>query len=571
LALLFLAALVLTLALAPGQGMAAPGRQNSPLTPAAIVVSPLGSPLSTPTPTATSPLPPTVEPPAGLQAWPTPTATPYASPVQAAIDFLAGDSDLGVTEAELLVQLSVDDPATGDELTVVRLRDSATGEAYWLRSDRAGEVALLPDYSEQALALVAAAKKVDAADVSVFQSLYAPFPFTRQILWVGQVFNPKNGDQIPVAIDLAGQEVDLEGVKEAEAAAIGDYCGTMDVSLCLEILNAAPGAASNAVLTLVEGGDPDPIIAFLDEQGVTYRADEGVFYFRMENDALRDLAHLDNIDTLQKDFPDEVRPLDANLVIGLIEQSGALSLTLESHKEYPLLTYRVEATLERVEITQTQSVTLAAQIAGIFTPASGPSSPAPALGRLALGELSGRYNLSLSYTDPERGLDLLDRYLLIVSNGRAVIRPVETTFSWAKYPTWLRLPRNAIWFVVQARMADGAGKPIDSDADKFAAKADAFYADVAKLRARELSLAEGVYTNDLFVPPWSSWQIPDGEFVRVPVDAGQDFVFKWPQIRYFTFSGRLSSIEKVMARHCVDEVAIVGYTAGGDILDVCQP
>ena len=135
----------------------------------------------------------------------------------------------------------------------------------------------------------------------------------------------------------------------------------------------------------------------------------------------------------------------------------------------------------------------------------------------------------------------------------------------------MRLPENAIWFVVHARSTDADGALIDTEPDDFAAKADAFYADLTSLRARELSLAEGIYTNDLFIPPWSTWQIPDGEFVQIPVSESQSYLFKLPDIRYFTYAGRLNTIEEVVVDHCVDEVAIVGYTANGDVLDVCRP
>ncbi len=569
LALLLLSALLLTLLLESTSGLAAPAGQNSPLSTVSPVETPTATP--SPTPTATSPVPPTAEPPTGLQAWPTPTPTAYPLPVQAAMDALTGDAALGVTKAEPSARLLVDDPVSGGELTVVRLLDPSAGDTYWLQVDSDGVASLLPDFSEAAVSLVAASKKVDVADLQLFHSLYVPFPFTRQILWIGQLIDKKDGSQLSTALDLAGEEVDQTGASETEAAAIQDYCGAIDVSLCLEMLYAPDGSHTFAALVLEEEADPAPIINFLDEWQVEYRQDEEVFYFRMANEDLRALAQLENIETIQKDYPDEMRPLDTNLILGLIEESGALSLTLESQQPYPLLNYRVEALLQAVEVTQTQSITLLAQIGGIFAPAAGPASLSPAQGRLALGDLSGRYNLTLVYTDTERSLDLSDNYALIISDGRAVIRPGELSFSWPKYATWLRLPANALWFVVQARSTDGEGTAYATERDDFTAKSDAFYADVAGLRARSLSLAEGIYTNNLFVPPWATWQIPDGELVRVPVSESQSYLFKWPDIRYFTYTGTLRSIEGLIREHCVEEVAILVYTADGAILDVCQP
>jgi len=567
--ILILASFALIFSLQAGHGMAAWVEQTSPLaTSAFTVVSPLATPTPTPTPTATSPIPPTSEPPANLQSWPTPTPTPYPAPVQAAIDFLTNDATLSVTNPEPFVRILVDDPTTDSEVTVMRLRDPATGVDYWLRFDSEGGAAFLPDFSEEAQGIVAAAEKVAASDLSTSQSFYLPFPFTRQIIWSGRISNAKSGVESRVNLNLAGAEVDLEAVNVAEAEAIAEYCGVMDVTLCLEILYAPEGAESNAVLIMQEDFDPAEIVAFLDEQGILYRqGEDDEFYFRMGNDALRTLAQMEGAKNLYKDFPDELRPLDTNLIIGLIEQSGALSLTLESQKEYPLLTYRVEATLEQVEVTQTQSITLQTRIDGIFAPASGLSLASPASGVLALGQRSGRYNLTFAYSDPDRELDLLDTYLLIVSDGRVVIRPSVNLFTWPKYATWLRLPANAIWFVVYARNTALTDSITPED---FADKAAAFYNDIADARARELNLAEGVYINDLFVPPWPTWQIPDGDLTRIPVNENQAHLFQWPDVRYFTYTGALSDVEEIITEHCVDEVAIVGYTASGDVLDVCQ-
>lgn len=571
--ILLFAALALTFLLEAGRGLAAPNGQTSPLPTAGRgVVSPVQTPTSTPTPTptATSPVPPTTEPPTGLLAWPTPTPTTYPAPVQAAIDLLIGDAALGVTDPEPSARLLVDDPITGEEIILVRLSDPATGTGYWLRSDGEGQSALLPDWADSAVAKVAEAKELEVADLELAFGFYIPFPFTRQIVWAGQIAHT-TATQYSITLDLGGEEVDQEAVSEAEAAAQTAYCGGIEASLCVEILNAEPGAASNVALELEDEADPEPISTFLEENEVVFEVDESEFSFRMENDILRKLAQFDGIDSIRKVIPDELRPLDTNLIIGLVEASGALSLTVESQKLYPLLTYGVQLSLEQAEVTRTQSITLLAQIEGIFAPSSGPDSQAPAQARVALGKLSGRYNLSLAYTDPEQELDLLDSYVLIVSDGRAVIRSGETAFSWAKYPTWLRLPSNALWFVVQARATDPAGVAYDVNPDEFAEKADAFYTDVAGLRARELQLAEGVYTNNLFIPPWTTWQIPDGEYVRVPVNESQSYLFRWPDIRYFTYSGSRSALEAAITEHCLDEVAIVGYTAQGDVLDVCQP
>ena len=574
---LLLAAFALTFVLEADRGLAAPGNQNSPLpTAGQSLSSPLGTPTrrltSTPTPmpTATSPVPPTSEPSAALLDWPTPTATAYPAPVQAAIDALVGDDALGVANPEPSARLLVDDPVTGEELTLVRLSDPDTGAGYWLGTNSDGESALLPDFADSAVAKVAETKEVEVADLELTNAFYIPFPFTRQIVWVGQIAH-KTGIQYSIALDLAGEEMDSEALSLAEAAALAAYCGKLDAPLCLEILGADAGAASNAVLEMEDEADSEPISAFLEEKGVDFEEDEGEFTFRMENDALRELAQLEGIDVLQKDYPDQLLPLDTNLIIGLVEQSGVLSLTVESQKLYPLLTYGVQLRLEQVEVTRTQSITLLTQIEGILAPANGPSSQAPAQAQVALGNLSGRFNLALAYADPERELALLDSYVLIVSDGRAVIRSGDTSFSWAKYPTWLRLPTDALWFVVQGRATSAAGVPYDTDPDEFAEKAAAFYADVEGLRARELQLAEGIYTNNLFVPPWTTWQISDGESMRVPVSESQSYIFRWPDIRYFTYSGSHSALEAVIAAHCVDEVAIVGYTANGDVLDVCQP
>lgn len=570
---LLLATLSLAFLLEAVPGLAAPNGQTSPLPTAGRgLASPVETPSALPTPTltATSPLPPTAEPPSALLDWPTPTPTAYPVPVQAAVDLLIGEEELGVTDPEPSARLLVDDPVTGEELTLVRLSDPATGTAYWVRIDSEGESALLPDWGDSAVAKVAEAEELAIDDLELAYGFYIPFPFTRQIVWAGQIAHA-TGTQYSVTLDLTGEEVDQEAVSEAEAAAQMAYCGKLEAPFCLEIFDAASDEVSNAVLEMEDEADPEPVVAFLEETETAFVEEEGEFYFRMENDALRELAQIEGVDFIAKDYPDELRALDTNLIIGLIEKSGALSLTIESQKLYPLLTYQIQVSLEKVEITRTQSITLLAQIDGIFAPANGPSSQSPAQAQVDLGDLSGRYNLALAYTDPERELDLLDSYVLIVSDGRAVIRSGETAFSWAKYSTWLRLPSDALWFVVQAQATDPAGAAYDTDPDEFAEKVEAFYADVAGLRARGLELVEGVYSNNLFIPPWTTWQIPDGEYVRIPVNESQSYLFRWPDIRYFTYSGARSALEAVIAEHCVDEVSIVGYTAQGDVLDVCRP
>lgn len=573
LVLLGFAALAVTAGLFPGQGLAAPAGQTSPLETVSPLESPTPTATATPTatPTATSPVPPTSEPPAGLAAWPTPTPTPYAEDVQAALSALSADEALAVADPAFSARLLVDDPETGDEVTIVRLTDPATATTYWLQVDSQGAVSFLPDFGAEGVSLVADIRGVDAAALTYSNGFYIPFPFTRQILWLGEFSNSATGSLISIALNLAGEEVDQAEAAAAEAEAIDDYCGAIDVALCAEMLYAPDETETYVALVLEDEADPEPVVDFLNEEEIDFREEEGDYYLRAQNSTLRELAQVEGILTIQQDFPDEVKPLDTNLILGLIERAGVVSLTLQSENLYPLLTYRVEASLARVAVTRTQSVTLLATIDGIFTPASGPGSRAPALGELALGPLSGRYDLRLTYDNADQDVALADNYNLIISDGRAVIRAAESSFTWAMYPTWLRLPGDAIWLVVQALPADAQGEPFDTEREDFLEKVEAFYADVAGLPARELSLAEGVYANDLFVPPWKSWQIPDGDYVRVPLNGDQSFLFRWPDIRYFTYEGVLANLEDLMLEHCVDEVSIVGYTAGGAVLDVCQP
>lgn len=556
-------ALGLALGLEGGNGSAAGRGQTSPL------VSPLESPVETPTPTPTSPIPPTLTPPPDLEAWPTPTPTPYPDPVEAALSLVAEEHEVDREGLQVETRLTAVDPTDGRAFTAVQVRIVETNQRLWLRGEADGQAAFLPDFTQAALALVAEQEDAKLDDLVLSSAGYAPYPFLQQVIWVGSVFDRNTGQQHFLAFDLAGEPVDLTELSDAESEAKTETCGAVEARFCPQLFLVPADEPIHARAVLTDSAYITSTVTLLEEADADYQVEELDVYLAAPRDVILDLAHQEGVGLIREHTPDEMAPLDTNLILGLREDPEQMWLTLESQKSYFLANYRIVASLERVEVTTTQAITLVGTIEGIFTPASGMPRSQPALGELPLGEVSGRYDLVLRYISPDETVDLEDRYLFIVSDRRVVLRPSANHFTWPRYVTWLRLPADAIWFVVQARSADAEGQPFAVDPDVFAEKAAAFYADVAELGAEPLTLTEGVYVNQGFIPPWSTWQIPDGDRVRVPVTPEKSLRFRLPDIRYFRYEGELAGVEEVIAAHCQEEVAIAAYTTAGDALEIC--
>lgn len=568
--ILFLLSVTVALALDDGLGRAAnPPQRTSPLDSPLSTRSPLPTATATPTPTPTSPLPPTATPPSDLAGWPTPTPTPLPSPVRRALDFVAAQTDTAVDQLALFYQQPViepSDPTGTTVISVVRVQDEESGERYWVAVDEQNRAAFLPDFSADAIEQVAEDQSLNTDDLTVETSLYSTFLFSKQIVWVGIVVDTTSSESYRVTLDLTGAQVDLPEIEATETEALEATCGALDTELCRQLFLRPDDYERNVQIRLETELAIDEVTDILDTAEYDYQLDGRSIYAQLPKEMVLALGQQEGVSLIFPYFPDVVEPLDTNLILGLNETAGQITLALTSVKQFPALNYQIVVDLDRSAITDTRQITLAVSVEGILVPASGPAARGPATQEIELGELSGRYNLTIAY-DAE---DLLDEYTLIATNQRILLRPEQNSFTWPRYSTWLRLPEDALWFVVQSRELDAEGKPYETDREEFEQKSAQFYNELEALGADPIDPSEGIYTNHLFVPPWTSWQVPDRTFVQVPVAPTQAYLFKWPDIRYFVYQGDLGDVSDLIEAHCVQDVWITGYTWSGDVLDVCQ-
>lgn len=582
LSVLLLGALLFALLYLRGQSAAAPSFQTSPQT---SVVSTPDSVVPTPTPTPTPPVPPTLTPPAGLETWPTPSPTPYAGLPGAAIDFVAESEEIDVSELvpQIWFALAGGTGNLGGEgqVGVVQLLAVEAEESYWVSVreilDEDGDVEeegveFLPIFEDEALALAAEEQEVEIDELEILSRFFVPYPFSGEIIWTVRILDTVSNERFNISFALDGTQVlEEEELLTVEEEAIEEFCGALDQRLCREI--RMESEATLRWVQLVPGSedeDSETIEEILESEGYTFTLEGSRLATRLPNSLTLALGRMDEMSILFSFTPDEIRPLDSNLVLGFREDGDGIGLVLESQKSYPYLNYRIEASLLNEEISTTEGISLVTTIDGVFTPASGPATPGSARADLSLGaDLSGRNTLILRTIDRISGDELIDVYTLLVADSRLVVQSRESSFSWPAYSTWLRLPPDTIWFVVQARESDEDGVAFDVTRSEFLEKVSDFYSEIEAMDAQALTLAEGIYTNDLFVPPWEGWQLDRGDRVEVPVSGTRSYLFRWPDIRYYQFDGDLDEFEDLVEEHCVDEVWITGYSISGEILESC--
>jgi hypothetical protein len=57
---------------------------------------------------------------------------------------------------------------------------------------------------------------------------------------------------------------------------------------------------------------------------------------------------------------------------------------------------------------------------------------------------------------------------------------------------------------------------------------------------------EGHYTNHLFMPPWETWQESKGEWTIIPLEYGGWYELRWPDLRYYRYSGDWAQIKALV-------------------------
>jgi hypothetical protein len=550
--LVLLASVLLSLALNSSEGWAQ------------TTVSPLATPASQPVPVTESLAPPTNSPPADLVAWPTPAPTPFPSAVQQALDFLADAEDLSAANLIPLINQVVNDPADDTaQFIAVQLLDEESRQFYWVLVSQENGAEFPADYSEETLELLAAEADLEVDDLQPVAADYRLYPFAEQLIWIGEAFTGE-GETLTLALDLAGEPVDLEEIEATEAEIRVIACEPIADELCTALrlggVNGAP-----VLITALTDDALASVTELLEEEEFEFEENARTVTAQIPAWLIMEIAALEDIGAIERDTSDLLLPLDSHLVLDLREVDGEFTLHLTSTKWYPRFEHRLEATGSQAPLTATRATSTAVEIEGLAQVGLAPDGGGVATAEIPLGELFGIHNLTISYVDDSGELALEDRYGIIVTGERVLIRSHEISFTWPIYNTWLRLPEDAIWFVAQSRAADDA-----ADLEEYEEAVDLFYEVIEALGADPLALQEGVYTHQLFIPPWESWQEADGDLVQVSLNHEVAYLFKWPDIRYFTYSEDLDSILEIMQASCTEEIAITAYTAAGEKVE-CEP
>jgi hypothetical protein len=602
--LLFVASIMLGLALNSGESWA----QTS--------VSPLATPVSRFVPATEALAPPTNTPPAELVVWPTPVSTPFPSAVEQAIDFLVDAEDLSASALLPVTNQVVNDPAdSSDQFIAVRILDEESRQFYWVLVSQSDGPFFPPDYSQEALEILTQEAALDEADLDeaaldeadldeadldeadldeaaldeaaldeaaldeavldeaalevddllLVMAEYRLYPFAEQLIWIGEAVTVDGAQQFTLALDLSGEVVDLEEIEEIEAGVRVIACGPIEDDLCTTLRLGGASVDVLVTVTVLTDEALDAVTELLEEEGVEFETDLLTVTTRVPAWLIMEIAALDDISEIERDSANLLLPLDSHIAISLSEVGGELSLNLTSARWYPYFKHQIEATGGQEPLAATNPTTFTVGIAGVTRTDLSPENGGVATAQIPLGDLFGIYNLTLSYEDDSGELALQDRYGIIVTEGRIIMRSQEISFTWPIYNSWLRLPEDAIWFVVHSRATDEA-----ADLDEYEEAVEIFYESIELFGAEPLTLQEGVYTHNLFVPPWESWQVTDGDLTQVSLNNEVAYLFKWPDIRYFVYTDDMDIMLEIMQENCTEEIEITLFTASGETV-ACEP
>jgi hypothetical protein len=587
--LLFVASIMLGLALNSGESWA----QTS--------VSPLATPVSRFVPASEALAPPTNTPPAELVVWPTPAPTPFPSAVEQAIDFLVSAEDLSASALLPVTNQVVNDPADSSaQFIAVHILDEETRQFYWVLVSQSDGPFFPPDYSQEALEILAQEADLDEADLDeadldeaelevadldeadldeadlevadlevadllLVTGEYRLYPFAEQLIWIGEALTVDGAQQFTLALDLSGEVVDLEEVEAIEADVRVIACGPIEGDLCTTLRLGGTGVDALVTITVLTDEALDAVTELLEEEEVEFEADLLTVTTRIPAWLIMEIAALDEISEVERDGADLLLPLDSHIVISLSEVGGELSLILSSARWYPYFEHQIELTGGQVPLAATNPTTFTVDIAGITRTDLAPENGGVATAQIPLGDLFGIYNLTLSYEDDSGELALQDRYGIIVTEGRIIVRSQEISFTWPIYNSWMRLPEDALWFVVHSRATGEA-----ADLDEYEEAVEIFYESIELFGAEPLTLQEGVYTHNLFVPPWDSWQVADGDLTQVSLNNEVAYLFRWPDIRYFVYTDDIDIVLEIMQEYCTEEIGITLFTASGETVE-CEP
>jgi len=511
------------------------------------------SPLPSPTPADS--IPPTPTPPQ-LREWPTPTPTPLPSQAERGRQFVAEREGIPAEQLHLHWESMILRPSTGEELWAGCLLDTISGHQYEVSVDASGRVAYVPDFSEQAVALLAEQEGIAAEQLIVANTASAIFPFSRQLVWCAKILDSKGKDIYGVNFDLDGNPVDVSAIEATEEAARQAQCPKLDASLCRTLLRKSSDDVQHVRVFLQEGADAGVVTQRIKEAGCEYEHEGQEVRARLSKKLIFELTTLDAVCQIISDWPSRTVPLDSNLVLAFEEAGGEVTLKMWTEKIYGCCNYQIDAQLSHVGPQQLEMV-----IRGLYQPEVCLEAMGPATREADLGRVDGVYELVFVYQD------LQDRYRLTVSPASISLQLDEARFTWPKYETWLRLPPDAVWFVAQARTVDSEGTPVALERPTYQAQVDEFYAAVEGLDAELFVPPAGAYSNRQFVPPWPGWWHSKGDAVEIPIDDHSFYHFKWPDIRYYHYTGSAERLQELLQEYNSATVAIGSYTWEGEPLE----
>ena len=518
--------------------------------------SPL-SPLPSPTHPAADLIPPTPTPTSttssGLREWPTPTPTPLPPQAERARQFVAEQEGIPADQLHLHWESTILRPSTGEELWAGRILDTASGHYYEVSVDASGHAAYLPDFSDQAVALIAEQEGIPAEELIVANTVNAIFQFSHQFVWRAKII--ANGDFYEVNFNLDGNPVDITAIERAEELARETQCPKLEIALCQTLLRSSSDDTQHVRIFLREEADPGIVVRRIGEAGYEYHRDGQVVYAQLPKYLILELTALDAVHQIISHWVARTVPLDSNLFFAFEEAGGQITLKVWTEKIYGCCNYEIDA-----ELLHPNPREFEVMVKGIYRPAECLTTTGPATWEVNLGELDKVYDLVFIYED------LRSHHRLTISPESIVVKTEETEFTQPKYETWLRLPPDAIWFVAQARAVYPEGTSATVERSTYEADVERFFADLEKLSVEPFVPQEGIYSNRWFVPPWSGWWQSEGEYILIPIDEHSFYHFKWPDIRYYHYSGPAEPIRELIQGYSSAIVSIAGYTWEGEPL-----
>lgn len=519
-----------------GLGLFACANEQNEPTPTIPVITPTYPPLSTVPP-------PTLTPPA-LIVFGTPTPTPLPEQTQLARQFIATQKNISLDTVFFEWNGIVVHPKTGENLWVGYFQNMTTGEKYFISIDAQNHTDFLPDLSSQGIARVSEQENIPVEQLTVINSAFSVFQFTKQVIWQAKVDDTLGHQTYGVTLNLAGEPVDLTAIKMAEETATQAQCQKLDQGLCASLLDK-PFDYPVFVHIILEGdADPDPLLQQLGNQ-YEYIPESRHLTAQLTKQELFDLAPMPEIHQIWSGIVTHF-PLDKHLLLAFEEVGGQLSLKLQTSEEYGCANMLIDG-----ELASPVTLKIEFLIHGVYRDGEEcPEGMAPAIQTLVLGPLNGTYELTLTYEN------LQDRYWLTVTPEIISLEPVAQSFTWGEYTSWRRLPPDTLWLYLFAQEQNIERTPIAPDQVTYDALVTEFFTQIEQMGAKPFVPTPGIYSNANFISPWPEWWSSLNERTVIPIDYHSFHLLKWPVVRYFHFRGDLQQVNTfVQSFNATHEIA----------------